>query len=100
MSVSIQVDPMQLERAAMHIEQMYQLYEKEYRMLFQGVEQLASSWKGKDNQAFASQIRGFEKDFMMMRDIMKEYADFLRRASRAYQQVQNERMMQARRLVN
>lgn len=100
MSIQIHVDPAQLDACASHIESLVDIYEKEYRALFTGIAQLQDSWKGKDNQAFVTQIQGFEKDFIAMRDIMREYAMFLRKASSAYRDVQTQRMLQARKLVN
>lgn len=100
MGIQIQVDPAQLEACAVHIESIVEVYEQEYRALFKGVAQLQDGWKGKDNQAFVTQIQGFEKDFIAMRDIMRDYAMFLRKASSAYRSVQTQRMMQARKLVN
>ena len=78
MSVKINVDPARLEASASHIEQMYMNYEREYRRLFQDVQTMGNNWQGKDNQAFVQQINGFAKDFASMRNLMKEYAEFLK----------------------
>ena len=61
MSIKIQVDPARLDSAAGQIEQQTLSYEKNYRRLFQEVAAMGSGWQGKDNQAFVSQIQGFEK---------------------------------------
>lgn len=100
MSMKINVDPSRLEASASHIEQMYTTYEQEYRRLFQNVQTMGNSWQGKDNQAFVQQIKGFEHDFVAMRNVMKEYAEFLKASARAYRNTQNERASQARRLIN
>ena len=100
MSVKINVDPARLEASASHIEQMYMNYEREYRRLFQDVQTMGNNWQGKDNQAFVQQINGFVKDFASMRNLMKEYAEFLKESARAYRNTQNERAQQARHLIN
>lgn len=100
MSVKINVDPARLEASASHIEQMYMNYEREYRRLFQDVQTMGNNWQGKDNQAFVQQINGFVKDFVSMRNLMKEYAEFLKASARAYRNTQNERAQQARHLIN
>ena len=94
MSVKINVDPARLEASASHIEQMYMNYEREY------VQTMGNNWQGKDNQAFVQQINGFAKDFASMRNLMKEYAEFLKASARAYRNTQNERAQQARHLIN
>ncbi len=98
MSVRINVDPARLETSASHIEQMYLMYEKEYRLLFQYVENLKVNWQGKDNQAFVQQIESFEKDFIAMQNVMKEYAEFLKQCAKAYRMTQNECTSYAKRL--
>ena len=93
MSIKIQVDPARLDSAAGQIEQQTLSYEKNYRRLFQEVAAMGSGWQGKDNQAFVSQIQGFEKD-------LREYAAFLKLSAKTYRQTQDERAQMARRLVN
>lgn len=100
MSIKIQVDPARLDSAAGQIEQQTLSYEKNYRRLFQEVAAMGSGWQGKDNQAFVSQIQGFEKDFQQMAALMREYAAFLKLSAKTYRQTQDERAQMARRLVN
>ena len=100
MSIKIQVDPARLDSAAGQIEQQTLSYEKNYRRLFQEVAAMGSGWQGKDNQAFVSQIQGFEKDFQQMAALMREYASFLKLSAKTYRQTQDERAQMARRLVN
>lgn len=100
MSIKIQVDPARLDSSAGQIEQQTLSYEKNYRRLFQEVSAMGSGWQGKDNQAFVSQIQGFEKDFQQMAALMREYAAFLKLSAKTYRQTQDERAQMARRLVN
>ena len=100
MGIRINVDPSRLEMSATRIEQQIVLYEKTYHHLYQNVEALSAGWKGKDNQAFVQQIKGFESDFKTMSVIIKEYANFLKTGAKAYRNLQNDRMLQARKLQN
>lgn len=100
MSMKIQVDPARLDTTAALIEQQMLSYERNYHRLYQEVDRMGGSWQGKDNQAFVSQIHGFEKDFQQMAALMREYANFLKLSAKTYRQVQDDRVMQARRLAN
>lgn len=100
MGMKINVDPSQLESAASRIETQCGSYEANYRQLYQIVNELSSGWKGKDNQSFTAQIKGFEADFIAMKQLMQDYASYLRRAAKAYRDTQSERASQARRLYN
>lgn len=100
MSIQIQVDPARLDTASSQIEQRSLSYERAFHRLLQEVDAMGSSWKGKDNQAFVSQIHGFEKDFQQMAALMKEYAAFLKYSAKVYRQTQDERAQMARRLTN
>ncbi|MEG0469090.1 WXG100 family type VII secretion target [Amedibacillus sp. YH-ame10] len=100
MSIKIQVDPTKLESGALRIEQQGVAYEKSYARLFQAVETMSAGWQGKDNQAFITQIQGFQSDFIQMATLMKEYSSFLKTSAKIYRETQNERTAQARRLVN
>ena len=100
MGIKIQVDPARLDATAAQIEQQTNQYERSYRRLFQEADAMASGWQGKDNQAFVSQIHGFEKDFQQMAALMREYASFLKYSAKIYRQTQDERVQMARRLTN
>lgn len=99
MSISIAVDPLKLENGALRIEQQVMTYDKSYARLYQTVEGMSTSWKGKDNQAFVAQLRAFQTDFQQMSALMKEYATFLRTSAKIYRETQDERTAQARRLM-
>ncbi len=97
---SITVDPAKLEAAASKIDTHYADYERTYKQLFSEVEGMAAAWQGKDNEAYTTQIKGFEDDFQKMVALMKEYAEFLRKSAAAYRSAQEEVASQARRLTN
>ena len=100
MSIRIQVEPQQIEQSANRIEEQCIAYEKAYRELYQCVETMQSVWKGKDNLAFATQIEGFQGDFLMMLRLLRQYIEFLRNSAASYRSVQEDRVAKARALTN
>ena len=95
---SIMVEPERLESSASKIEEANLEYERTYQQIYAQVDRMASSWKGKDNTAFTSQIRSFEDDLRQISIIMRQYADFLKNSARAYRQTQDEIYVRATRL--
>lgn len=95
---SIQVEPGRLEVTASNIEKANADYERIYRAMYAEVDKMSSSWQGKDNTIFTSQIKQFEDDLRQISIIMRQYADFLRSSARAYREAQEERYSQANRL--
>lgn len=100
MSRSITVTPERLEQAAQQMETMKADYKRIYNQLFSEVEGMAAAWQGKDNQTFATQIRGFEQDFQAMENLLQSYADFLNTSAKTYRNTQTEIINAARRLTN
>ena len=100
MSRKIMVEPSRLDTAASKIEALVGEYQKLYAQLYSEVDGLGAAWKGQDNVAFVTQIKGFEDDFQNMSAIMSEYARFLRDSATKYRETQTEVMNSARRLAN
>ena len=100
MGIKINVEPTQLEASANQIDNQCQMYENQYHQLYLIVDELSHVWKGKDNQTFTTQIKGFEADFVAMKKLMQEYALYLRKAAKSYRDTQNERAALARQLHN
>lgn len=96
----IQVTPEQLESAASRIESLAGDYEKQYNLLYDKTNAMASTWNGKDNVAFVEQIAGFKDDFSKMHQLMLNYADFLRKSAKAYRDTQDTITAEAKKLVN
>lgn len=64
-------------------------YYSEYRSLLTDVQTLTSTdYKGDDANAFREKVEGFEPDFNKMKELMNEYANFLREAAKNYQNTQ------------
>lgn len=87
---SISVEPNRLETAASNIENANNDYQRIYQAMYAEIDKMSSSWQGKDNTMFISQIKSFEDDLRQISIVMKEYADFLRTSARAYREAQEE----------
>ncbi len=95
---NIKVEPSRLMKVAQNIDMAKDDYKRLYHQLYQSVDRLSTVWQGKDNQAFANQIRGFEDNFRRIAIVMSQYADFLRNSTQGYESTQNELYNQALRL--
>ena len=87
---TISVEPSKLESVAANIENADSDYNRIYQAMYAEVDKMSSSWQGKDNSMFTSQIKSFQDDLRQISIIMREYADFLRTSARAYRQAQEE----------
>lgn len=96
----IEVTPEQLESTAGAIENLAGEYKKQYDALYSETNAMASTWSGKDNQAYINQIAGFKDDFEKMHTLMLNYADFLRKSAKAYRTTQDTITAEARKLAN
>lgn len=92
---SIFVEPERLDRVANNIQDANQEYDRTYQAIYEQVDKMSLSWKGKDNVAFTNQIRSFEDDLRQISTIMRQYADFLHNSARAYRETQDEITAQA-----
>lgn len=100
MTRSIKVNPAQLNTAAAQIDALVAEYRKLYGKLYGDVGTMQAAWQGVDNQAFTTQIEGFRQDFDEMARLMDQYAQFLKQASKTYQEAQDNTVAGARRLGN
>lgn len=87
---SIKVTTEDLRNAASTVDNLAIEYDKEYAALFQDVETLTSTdYTGDDATAFRNQVEGFRDDFNKMKQLMNEYADYLRQAAATYEDTQS-----------
>lgn len=94
---SIQVTPANLKRAAGEVETLAIQYKRQYGELFGLVETLTSKgYQGTDAKEFCAKVRDFEDDFMKMKTLMDEYAQFLKRAADDYERNQENLRNQIR----
>ena len=82
------VDTSKLDSAASKIKSLAGDYEAEYKKLFSVVQKMKSSWDGKDNVAYTTQIEGFRNDFEKMKSLMDDYANFLTKIANTYRETQ------------
>lgn len=86
---SIKVTPEELKAKASEVDQKAGEYYNEYRNLLADVGTLTSTdWTGEDAAEFQKKVGNFEPDFSKMKELMNEYADFLRQAATNYQNTQ------------
>lgn len=97
---NIEVTPEQLETTAGAIENLATDYKTQYELLYSETNAMASTWSGKDNQAYINQIAGFKNDFEKMHTLMLNYAEFLRKSAKAYRITQDTITSEARKLAN
>lgn len=95
----IKVQPNVLYQSAAKIEESTMQYQKHYQHLYQCVEKMQVSWKGKDNIAYTVEIKNFEKDFLKMVNLMRQYADFLRKSADMYTRTQEERVAKVKTIL-
>jgi len=100
MSRKIVVDPAKLTSAAQKMDGLVGEYVKQYQLLFSEVDGMGAAWKGKDNIAFTTQIKGFEDDFIRMKEIITDYSKFLTDSATKYNTTQSGLESAARKLVN
>ena len=94
---SIQVTPANLRRAAGEVETLASNYKTQYGELFGLVENFTSTdYQGKDAKEFCAKVKDFEDDFLKMKDLMDEYARFLKKAADDYERNQENLSSQIR----
>lgn len=85
----IRVTPETLRAQAAKVDQEAQNYYSEYQGLLRDVDEFtATDYKGADAEAFKNKVYNFEPDFNKMKELMNEYASFLRQAADNYDNTQ------------
>ncbi len=81
----------ELKSVAQKVDDMAQNYKESYIELYSTINSLSETgiWQGVDNQAYVQQIEQFRNDFEAMEQLMRSYADFLRKAAEGYKTIQN-----------
>lgn len=86
---SIQVTTENLINKAGEVEDKAGEYMARYEALLSDVDTLVTTdWKGDDANAFKTQIEGFREDFTKMKNLMEQYAEFLRDSAKQYDTTQ------------
>lgn len=87
---SILVTPENLNNQANKVDGKASEYYNKYRSLLAEVQEFTSTdWTGEDANAFRQKVQNFEADFTKMKELMEQYATFLRQAAKNYQNTQD-----------
>lgn len=98
---SIQVTTDNLKTQANTVDRLATDYNNDYDALLAEVDNFTSSdWKGSDAQAFRDQVQGFKDDFVKMKELMNEYAQFMRNAADVYDSTKQDLITQIKSLQN
>ncbi len=74
------------------------LYEHDLYVVI--VDNIRRAYKGVDADALVYGLEGFKNDFRRLKRTINQYADFLRRAARRYDELQEELAARARQLTS
>lgn len=86
---SIKVTPENLMAKADQVDNQANEYYTEYTNLLHDAQTLTEvDWRGEDANKFREKVGCFEEDFKKMKNLMNEYAKFLRDAAKNYQNTQ------------
>lgn len=100
MATTIKVTPQELQTTASRIKGLAEEYKSEYEGLFQDVDAMRGKWDGQDNLAYTNQVGGFKDDFVNMYNLMVQYADYLMKTKKAYEETQTNIKTDASKLTN
>lgn len=90
-----------MRKVATEVDNLADDYENLYRKFLSEVENLTTTdWKGTDADAFREQVKGFSDDFSKMKQLMNDYATFIRQTADSYEETQNNLKQQASTLQN
>ena len=77
--------------SAARLDSLNEEFESIFTSFYSTVESdLMTNWKGEDSDAFRQKTADMRSNFESMRDIITEYANFLRSAARAHEARQQE----------
>lgn len=98
---SIQVTTENLRARADDVSVKATEYLKHYESLLNSVATLTSTdFKSEEGTAFRNQVEGFREDFVRMKNLMDEYANFLRTAATNYEKTSSNVMSTIKSLQN
>lgn len=95
----IQVNYEEVLQASNVLSQKGNQYEEIVNRIYSRMHEMQSIWQGSDNQAFISQLESFQPKLKEVKTVIDSYSTFLSASARQYQQLQQDRIQQARRLA-
>lgn len=96
--MKIQVNYQELYQSGNYLHSQADQYEQMIERINQLMLSTSNVWQGSDNDAFIEQVEILRPQLMRMVYIIESYADVLRTCSQAYEQLQQNRLAQARNL--
>ena len=82
---SLKVSSDSLRKLASEVDGLADTYGTQYGNLIKDVTTLTSSdYQSEDADQFREKVEGFKPDFDKMKQLMNDYADFLRKAAQSY----------------
>ena len=75
-------------------------YEQQYTSLYNRMDDMKTTWRGIDIDAYLNRIEGFRREFQTMKAIMEQYAAYLLQSAEAYEATQEDIKNRANQLIN
>lgn len=97
--MKISVDYSEVYQASVYVKNKAEDYNDLILNLYKKVEQMQSIWQGVDHLAFQNQLEEFRPDLNEMFQIILEYSNVLKQTASVYEQLQQDRVAQAKLLL-
>ena len=97
--MKISVDYSEVYQASVYVKNKADSYNDLIQNLYKKVEQMQSIWQGADHLAFQNQLEEFRPSLNEMYQVIQEYSNVLKQTASVYEQLQQDRVAQARLLL-
>ena len=97
--MKISVDYSEVYQASVYVKNKADSYNDLIQNLYKKVEQMQSIWQGVDHLAFQNQLEEFRPSLNVMYQVILEYSNVLKQTASVYEQLQQDRVAQARLLL-
>lgn len=96
--MQIKVNYEELHLSGQYLKQKAGQYDEIIMRMYTTIQETSNVWQGQDQQALISQMEQLQPKLKRMVDVIQAYSNVLITSANAYQQLQQNRMMQARNL--
>lgn len=97
--MKIQVDYSEVYQASIYVKKKAEDYYDLIQNLYKRVEQMQSIWQGADHLTFQNQLETFRPSLNEMHEVILEYSQVLKNTAAIYEQLQQDRVAQAKLLL-
>ena len=97
--MKISVDYSEVYQASVYVKNKAEDYNDLILNLYKKVEQMQSIWQGVDHLAFQNQLEEFRPTLNEMFQVILEYSNVLKQTAFVYEQLQQDRVAQAKLLL-